>query len=43
VDSYPESACTQSLDFGHHFDSHGAIATAVAACVGGSGAASRFE
>jgi hypothetical protein len=37
VDSYPESACNQSLDLGHQFDSHGAAA-AVAACVEGSGA-----
>jgi hypothetical protein len=44
VDSYPESACTQSLDFGHHFDSCGTAAAAIAIVgVEESGASSRFE
>jgi hypothetical protein len=46
VDSYPESACTQSLDFGHQFDYHGTAAAAAAiAAIGVEefGTSSRFE
>jgi hypothetical protein len=44
VDSYPKSACTRSLDFGHHFDSRGTAAAAIAAAgVEEYGASSRFE
>jgi hypothetical protein len=45
VDSYLESACTQSLDIGHQFDSHGTAAAAAIAAAGIEefGAPSRFE
>jgi hypothetical protein len=43
-DSYPESACTQLLDLGHQFDSHGAVVVAIAtAGIEEFGASSRFE